>query len=168
MSILILSRTLKCIEEEFYQHKIFMTSFSQGKILEKLDRLNEYLGYLKTLKKEAKNEKVFLSDFHIFGNTERYLQLSIQIILDVCHLIIIDLGLQKPGDNYGVVSVLFEKELISGALADKLTKMIGLRNILVHEYGRIDRKKIYDILQNQISDIEEFKKQILGFLRKSK
>lgn len=142
-----------------------MTSISQQKILEKLENLNEYLGYLKQLKKETKNEKNFLSDFHLFGNVERYLQLSIQAIIDSSHLIIIDLGLRKPEDNYEAVSILFDKKIISEELAEKLSKMIGLRNILVHEYGKIDRKKIYKILQTQIKDLEEFKRQILNFLK---
>lgn len=144
-----------------------MTTFIREKIFEKLEDLNKYLGYLEVLKKEAKSEENFVSDFRLFGNTERYLHLSIQIIIDAVHLIIIDLGLRKPEDNYEATAILFEKQVLSEKSADKLTKMIGLRNILVHEYGRIDQKKIYSILQNQISDIEEIKKQILQFLEKN-
>jgi len=143
-----------------------MTSLTSKKIFEKLENFNQYLKYLYQLQKEAKNEKMFISDFHLFGNTERYLQLCIQIIIDISHLIIIDLGLERPEDNYEAVSVLYEKKIISKKLAQKLTKMIGLRNILVHEYGKIDRKKIYKILKEKLNDLEEFKKQILKFLKK--
>jgi len=143
-----------------------MTFFTQEKIFEKIENLNEYLGYLKALRKEAKSEKLFIIDFHLFGNTERYLHLSIQAIIDIAHLIIIDLGLRKPENNYEAISILFEKKMISAKIADKLTKMIGLRNILVHEYGKIDRKQVYQVLQTQLSDIEAFKKRILTFLKK--
>ena len=44
--------------------------------------------------------------------------------------------------------------------------MVGLRNILVHEYGRIDRKRIYTVLTTQIRDLEEFQKQLLAYLTK--
>ena len=142
-----------------------MTSLTRQKILEKLENFKDYLEYLYQLQKEAKNEKMFLADFHLFGNTERYLQLSIQIIVDISHLIIIDLGLKRPEDNYEAISILFENKIISEKLAKKLTKMIGLRNILVHEYGKIDRKKIYKILKEQMGDLEEFKKQIIKFLK---
>jgi len=141
-----------------------MTSLTQQKILEKIENFNEYLRYLYQLQKEAKNEKVFISDFHLFGNTERYLQLAVQVIIDVSHLIIIDLGLKRPEDNYEAISILFENKIISENLVRKLTKMIGLRNILVHEYGKIDRRKIYEISKEQIGDLEEFKKQIIKFL----
>ncbi|MDI6603154.1 MAG: DUF86 domain-containing protein [Patescibacteria group bacterium] len=142
-----------------------MTSLTKQKILEKLENFEEYLGYLYQLQKEARNEKVFLSDFHLFGNTERYLQLSIQIIIDISHLIIIDLRLRRPEDNYEAISILFENKIISEELSKKLTRMVGLRNILVHEYGKIDRKKIYKILKKELQDLKEFKKQIIKFLK---
>lgn len=142
-----------------------MTLLTRQKILEKLENLKEYLGYLYQLQKEAKSEKNFLSDFHLFGNTERYLQLSIQIIIDISHLIIIDLGLKRPEDNYEAISILYQKKIISENSAQKLTRMIGLRNILVHEYGKIDRKKIYRILKKNLQDLENFKKAIIKFVQ---
>lgn len=102
----------------------------------------------------------------MFGNTERYLQLSVQSIIDTAHLIIIDLGFKRPEDNYEAISILFEKKIISENLARKLNKMVGLRNILVHEYGKIDRKKVFKILTGQLQDLEEFKKQIIKFINK--
>src|SRR3989344_4065725 len=101
-----------------------MTALTRSKILEKLENFNEYLGYLRQLQKEAKNEKIFVSDFHLFGNTERYLQLCIQIIIDIAHLIIIDLGLKRPEDNYEAISILFERRIISDSSAKNLTKMV--------------------------------------------
>ena len=88
-----------------------MTSLTRQKILEKLENFQEYLKYLYQLRQEARSEKVFLRDFHLFGNTERYLQLSIQSIIDIAHLIIIDLNLKRPEDNYEAISILFEKIL---------------------------------------------------------
>lgn len=142
-----------------------MTSLARQKILEKLERFDEYLGYLYQLRDEANTEKSFLDDFHLYGNTERYLQLSIQSIIDISHLVIIDLGLTRPEDNYEAVSILFKRKIFSEGLSEKLTKMIGLRNILVHEYGRIERKKIYKILKTQLKDLEMFKKQVVKFIK---
>lgn len=138
-----------------------MSDLSRQKILRKLENFNEYLDYLRQLQKEAATKRIFLSDFHIFGNTERYLHLCIQIIIDVSHLIIIDLDLKRPEDNYEAIAILFEEGVVSEGLAQKLTKMIGLRNILVHEYGDIDREKVYQILKNQTKDLEQFKKQVM-------
>ncbi|MBI2050818.1 MAG: DUF86 domain-containing protein [Parcubacteria group bacterium] len=141
-----------------------MTKLGRQKIFEKLERLKEYISYLKTLRSEAKSEAQFLADFHLFGNAERYLQLSAQSIIDSAHLVIIDQGIQRPDDNYEAVSLLRGQGIISESLADALTKMVGLRNILVHEYGTIDRKKVYEILTTRIGELEEFQKQILTHL----
>ena len=44
--------------------------------------------------------------------------------------------------------------------------MIGLRNILVHEYGDIDRKRVYKILKTELDDLKDFKQQVIDFLLK--
>jgi uncharacterized protein YutE (UPF0331/DUF86 family) len=46
-----------------------------------------------------------------------------------------------------------------------LKRMKGLRNILVHEYGRIDERLVFEILKNNLSDFVSFKQEILQFLR---
>lgn len=143
-----------------------MTQLTRQKIFEKLESLKEYTEYLKTLKQEAGSEERFQADFRLFGNTERYLQLSIQSIIDIAHLLIIDLDLKRPEDNYEAVSMLFEKEVISDELAHTLSKMVGLRNILVHEYGKIDRKKVYEVLTTQLQDLEMFKEQVVAYLER--
>lgn len=141
-----------------------MTSLTYQKILNKLDNFQEYLGYLYQLRQEIEDEKKFLSDFHLFGNTERYLQLSIQTIIDISHLIIIDLNLKRPEDNYDAISILFGKKVISEDLSQKITRMIGLRNLLVHEYGEIDRKIIFKVLSENLEDLELFKKEVSNFI----
>lgn len=141
-----------------------MTSFAKAKIFEKLENFREYLGYLHQLKEETGDETAFASDFRLFGNTERYLQLCIQSIIDVTHLLIIDLGKKRPEDNYEAISILREDGIVADELAHKLTSMVGLRNILVHEYGKIDRREIYKILTTRLEDFEEFQKQIFAYL----
>lgn len=141
-----------------------MSNLTRQKILEKLENFNEYLNYLDQLRKEIKNEKSFTSDFHLFGNTERYLQLCIQIIIDTCQLIIIDLDLPRPDDNYEAVSILYEKKVFSSGLASEITNMIGLRNILVHEYGKIDRKRIYKVLKENLDDLKLFQKAVVKYV----
>jgi len=44
---------------------------------------------------------------------------------------------------------LSEKEIISSEDAEKLVKMAGFRNILIHEYRDILIEKVYDILKGK-------------------
>mgnify|MGYP000005135533 CR=1 FL=1 len=143
-----------------------MTNLTREKIFAKLENYREYISYLKKAKQEATSQKKFTSDFHLFGSVERYLQLCTQIIIDVGHLIIIDSGDKRPEDNYEMVSTLRQKKIISKKTADNVTSMIGLRNLLVHEYGHIDRNKVYKILKENITDLDKFYKEVVAYLKK--
>jgi len=43
--------------------------------------------------------------------------------------------------------------------------MKGLRNILVHEYGGVDDRIVYEALQPRLGDFEMLKREILQALR---
>ena len=142
-----------------------MTKITRQKIIEKIQRLDEYLSYLKRLKEEIKSEKEFLDDFHFHGLVERYLQLSCQVVIDTLNLLIIEKDLAKPESGQEVVSFLFKKSIISQDLFSRLEGVGGFRNILVHEYGRINHKKVYQYLMEKLEDFEVFKKEILRLIR---
>ncbi|THB81651.1 MAG: DUF86 domain-containing protein [Desulfobacteraceae bacterium] len=42
-----------------------------------------------------------------------------------------------------------------------MTKAVGLRNLIVHEYGKLDLVQIYDIAQTGMDDLQLFLKSIL-------
>ena len=142
-----------------------MVRVVEDKIISKFQKLDEYLANLSQLKKEIKNEKNFLEDFHLYGLAERYLQLSCQVILDVIDLLVIERGFKKPENRQEAISLLYSHKVVSENMASKLQGISGFRNILVHEYGEVDRKKVYEVLQNQIEDLEDFKKEILRFVK---
>lgn len=143
-----------------------MVRIVEDKIISKFQKLDEYLANLAQLKKEIKSEKNFIEDFHLYGLAERYLQLSCQIVLDIVDLLVIGEGCKKPNDRSESISLLFNHDIISEKTASKIQGISGFRNILVHEYGEIDRKKVYEVLQIQTKDLKEFKKEILRFINK--
>lgn len=136
-----------------------MISLQREKIIAKFSQLDEYLGYLKDIQKV--NKTSFLSDYHFFGLAERYLQLAIQMLIDVGQMIIIEGGLPKAPEPQEIFSILFNHKIISGELANKLTGIVGFRNILVHEYEDIDREEVYKYLQGRLDTFTLFKKEIL-------
>lgn len=142
-----------------------MSKLTFNKIIAKLGRLDEYLKYLASIQKV--NKKSFLSDYHFYGLAERYLQLAIEVILDAGKLIIISGNLRRPEDNQDIFVVLRENKIISQKLVEKLTGIAGFRNILVHDYEKIDREIVYQKLQKNLSDFKNFKKEILKFLKSS-
>lgn len=144
-----------------------MTKTIKKQFFDKIQNLDEYIGYLDEISKETKNNKaIFLSDFHFFGTTERYLQLSIQTMMDLVQMLIIEEGLERPEENQEAISLLYNNKIISKKLATSLDGIVGFRNILVHEYGKIDKEKVYYYLQEKIINIKNFRKEILKFLKK--
>ena len=130
-----------------------------NKIVTKLEHLDEYLGYLKDL--QGVNEKVFTGDYHFFGLAERYFQLAIESILDVGKLVILDRQLPRPEDNQDIFVVLHDAGFLGDELADRLSGIANFRNILVHEYEKIDRKIVYSKLQKNLDDFFDFRKSVL-------
>ena len=141
-----------------------MSKEAYNKIISKLQKLDEYIKYLKEVQKINKNQ--FVEDYHFFGLAERYLQLSIEILLDVGKLLIVIKGLKRPEENQEIFSALCDEKIISEKLADNLMGIANFRNILVHDYEKIDREIVYEKLRNNLDDFENFKKEIVGYVNK--
>ncbi len=142
-----------------------MTTIGKKKIYDRIQKMEEYLKYLKDISQNVTDEKQFISDFHFFGLAERYLQLSIQVIIDVVQMIVVEEGFNRPEDNQEAISLLYNKGIMSEKLASSLDGIVGFRNILVHEYGKIDHRKIYDYLRNEMDALDEFKKEVVRYLK---
>jgi len=70
-----------------------MSKEAYNKIKIKLQRLDEYLEYLTELRKAP--QAGFLADYRIYGLAERYLQLSVQIVIDVGQMLIVSKNLRS-------------------------------------------------------------------------
>lgn len=143
-----------------------MTDITRKQILDKIQNMDEYIDYLKHLAEETTGRKdEFLRDFHCFGLAERYLQLTIQTLIDIVQLVIIEEGMKRPDNNQEAVSLLYNEKIISESIASKLDGIVGFRNILVHEYGKIDRERVFEYLHGRTDDFVEFKREVLKYLK---
>ncbi|MHA1266151.1 MAG: type VII toxin-antitoxin system HepT family RNase toxin [Candidatus Helarchaeota archaeon] len=132
----------------------------------RISKLREYIKILKDLANESKEN--FISNYKIYGLAERYLQLAIECILDIGNHIISRLELKKPETYQDILLILGENSILPKYFAEKVAKMAGFRNILVHGYTDIDETIVYEQTHDGIQDFEEFIKYILKFLNVSK
>lgn len=135
-------------------------------IREKFQGLNTYLKELEDLKSISWDE--FNSSLGKQWMICHGLQLSIQALIDVGNHILAAVGENQIEDYVDIIDKLGEKEIVTSEFAQKIRGMVGLRNILIHEYTHLDLKRIYDILQNRLNDFYEFMKYINQFLKKTK
>lgn len=131
-------------------------------IKERLQEMDENLKILAELKEE--NREKFKSDPKIFKLAERCLQVSIQALLDTGNYIIASNNWTRPRDNQETIKIIAANNVIPKDFANSILPMAGLRNILVHEYLKIDPDKIYSYLQ-KLEDFRTFQKHLMKFLR---
>jgi len=93
------------------------------------------------------------------------LQEAIEACLDVANHIISVKGFRRPTDYKDIFNVLREEKIISNELYKKLESMIKFRNLLVHRYGEIETKKLYQIMKLDLKDINEFVRQVLRIIK---
>jgi uncharacterized protein YutE (UPF0331/DUF86 family) len=127
-----------------------------------MNRLDDYLAVLKKSQKYSFEE--FTADPERYGSTERFLHLAIEALIDMGNHVIADSELGVVNWYSDIPKIMAEKEFISSELGEKWIRMIGFRNTLVHEYIDIDRKIVYDVLQNNIQDLEDLKRAFAQFL----
>jgi uncharacterized protein YutE (UPF0331/DUF86 family) len=131
-------------------------------IRRRLHKLDEYLSILDQLRKYSL--EVFVQDPEHYGSAERFLQLCIEVVSDIGSHLIADLELGEVSWQRDIPDLLAKKGHIEPDLAEKWIRMIGFRNILVHNYLDIDRQTVYDTMQNNLSDFRELQSVFARFI----
>jgi len=122
--------------------------------------------YLKILERYRKfSRKEIEEDVDVRGMVERYVYLAIQSAIDLASAVISFKKFRKPTTLSENFYILGEENFISKNLVEELVKFVGLRNILSHQYGKINYDIVYDFLQNRLKIFEKFIKEIKNKLK---
>lgn len=122
-------------------------------------RFEETLGILQGIA-ETPWER-FASDPEKYGSAERFLQVAVEVLDDLgAHLVARrEAG---PVDSYRDIP---QRLLALGAIdddqAETWRRMIGFRNVIVHDYLDVDRAIVYDVLQNHLDDLRAVHRALL-------
>ena len=128
--------------------------------MRKFIQVDEYLSFLNKISKSP--EQDFLKDKILIGSAKYYLQVSIECCLDAVNHIIASERFRAPKDYADSFSILEENGILESSLVIKLRQMAKFRNRLVHLYGEIDDKFVYEFIQKDIEDIRKFQKIIIN------
>ena len=132
-------------------------------ILRKLSALDEYL---KQISEYANiTLEAYAVDWKIQRIVERTLQMMIETCLDISGHIISDEKFRMPETYADMFRILVEKSILSESRVDAFEKMARFRNIVVHNYERIDPEIVIGILRNNLGDFEDFKASIIKYLK---
>jgi len=131
-------------------------------IEERLRLLREYLRDLRAEQDVTFDQ--YREDKKLRRFVERTLQIAVEACLDIGNHIIASEGFRYPEDNKDIFQVLHEEGIISDELLPQLIKMAGFRNIMVHDYARIDDAVVYGILKKRLGDFDEYARAIVTYL----
>ena len=89
------------------------------------------------------------------------IQAAVQNCIDIAAHIISEEGFGVPGSTTEMLYSLMKHGYLNNNLTQKMVKAVGFRNLIVHEYGKIELKQVYEIAQNDLNDLNEYLKSIL-------
>jgi uncharacterized protein YutE (UPF0331/DUF86 family) len=130
----------------------------RDRIITKIDELEGYLKELRSIIPEGYDE--YLLSIEKRRACERLLQISVECVIDICGLLISGLRLGLPSEESEIFEKLFLNNIVSEEMKDTLKSMKGFRNILVHDYAKLDNALIYEIATTRLIDFERFIKDI--------
>ena len=119
-----------------------------------LRNLRQYLSYLREIAQIPAAD--LLKDPIKIGSARYYLQISIETCLNLGNHIIASKNFRAPTDYRDVFTVLNENGVLSDDFTLRLRQMAGLRNRLVHLYWEVDDAPLFNFLQNDLSDFDQF------------
>ena len=131
-------------------------------IQSKLRYLQEYLQDL------AEYRDITLSNYTASKKDQRFvertLHLACECCIDIAAHLVSRKALRVPKDNKDLFSVLHESGIITAPVRESMMKMAQFRNIVVHDYARIDPEIVIGILGHDVHDLKKFAAEILDFL----
>ena len=111
--------------------------------------------------KSAVDVKTFEDDLDRQESVLFNLQMAIQNCIDIAAHIVSEKGYGIPGSANEMFYLLEENNILERALTEKMVFAVGLRNLIVHQYGKVDLEKVYRFAKNDIKDLTAFIKSIL-------
>ena len=131
-------------------------------ILRKLTELEEYFNQVSEFSTVSVEE--YIGNWKTQRIVERTLQIMIELCIDIAGHIISDKKLRVPVSYTDTFNVLFEAKLITPDTYSIMEKMAKFRNIVVHQYEKIDVAIVVMILKKHLGDFLAFRDAMLKIL----
>lgn len=112
------------------------------------------LNLLKSKQNISKDE--YVQNIELQHIVERAFHQAIQACIDIGARIISLKNLRPPRSYHEIFDILSGENVIPKELSIKMKKLVGFRNILVHEYHKIKHEEVYRHLQESLGIIKEF------------
>ena len=129
------------------------------RIADKIKELERYLNELAKIRHDSIEE--YIGDLKAKSACERYAEIIIEAIIDLAFLSVRDRKLPAPESDLHVFDILSQNKIIQPKLSMKLQDAKRMRNILAHEYGKVDDEIIFHAVKEELEkDAREFTESV--------
>lgn len=143
-----------------------MTKDVYDVISRKLKELENNLIFLKQASFDV-NKDNLKEDMIRYWGIERGIQISIECVIDIGNILISVTDNDKPSTYRETMITLSQIDVIPEKFSKKLSRMVGFRNILVHDYAKIDEDMILFILKNELDDFIKYMNYVNKWLKEN-
>ena len=123
-------------------------------ISEKFKNISEYLSETEEVLKV--DDAMIARDFRLLRTLERNFQLIVDELVDVNVYLIRELELKTADDFQNTFRILAEANILPSDLAERMAPVVGLRNMLVHRYEKINKNLFVRQVRNEYSDFIQY------------
>jgi len=71
-------------------------------------------------------------------------------------------GLGVPTDSADAFTILERERILPAAVAERMRRMVGFRNVAVHEYRRLDPAVVRTVVAHRLGDFEALCRALLA------
>jgi uncharacterized protein YutE (UPF0331/DUF86 family) len=128
-------------------------------IARKLEKIETYLGQIRS--KKDPGIKSFKKDKDLQSIILFNLIQAVQACIDMGAHVISDAGWETPSTQAEIFEILAQHKIITKARAEKMIRMAGFRNRIVHEYEKTDLTIVHAVWTKHSTDIETFCRAII-------
>ncbi len=120
-----------------------------------LARLRQYGGM---------ERKAFLEDETTISAAKYQFVVAIEACQALCNHLAARIARQAPASYADCYTIIQRADVLPVDLAEKLVSMVKFRNLLVHKYGKVDDARVYEIIQSDLGDLEEYLAKVADYL----
>ncbi|HON82584.1 MAG TPA: DUF86 domain-containing protein [Caldisericia bacterium] len=149
-------RNPKLFANELYD-KIYLM-INKELLIKKIEEIKNLLALLEEYKNISLNE--FLKNREKIDATKYRLINIIEACINICNHIIVKEYNIIPESYSDCFEILNKKGILKDSLTKNLIKMTKFRNLLIHLYSKVDDEEIYNILKDNLNDINDYINEI--------
>jgi len=121
----------------------------------KFDLIEDCIKKLSAISKDNPTLQKYRNSWKDKDSAERNIQKIVEAIIDIGKMLIAERKLHEPSNNREVFIILEENDIFPSEFISLIDKMIGMRNIIVHSYDRIDDAIVYNVLKKNLKDMKK-------------